>query len=54
MAHGDISKAFRPFLLPGDLKGSSEELKDKLMVDFDPQRCFVGELEASLMKYIFC
>ncbi|XP_031255043.1 nucleolar protein 6 [Pistacia vera] len=50
VAHGDVSKAFRPFLLPGDLKGSSEELKNKLMVDFNPLRCFVGDLEKEFPK----
>ncbi|KAJ4714403.1 nucleolar protein 6 [Melia azedarach] len=45
VAHGNASKAFRPFLLPGNVKGSSEELKTKLMVDFDPLSCFVRELE---------
>lgn len=53
VVRGDASKAFHPFLLSGDLKGSSEELKNKLMVDFDPLRCFVGDLEASLMKLTF-
>ncbi|KAL6542299.1 hypothetical protein OROMI_023901 [Orobanche minor] len=43
--HGKASKAFQPFLLPGDLKGSPEELKNKLMVNFDPLRYFVSDIE---------
>ncbi|XP_044469095.1 nucleolar protein 6 [Mangifera indica] len=50
VVRGDASKAFHPFLLSGDLKGSSEELKNKLMVDFDPLRCFVGDLEKEFPK----
>ncbi|KAF7828859.1 nucleolar protein 6-like isoform X1 [Senna tora] len=30
-----------------DLKGRPEELKNKLLVDFDPLRCFIRELEAN-------
>lgn len=37
-------------MLPGDLKGSLEEVKNKLLVNFDPLRCFVGDLEASLFN----
>ncbi|KAL6551884.1 hypothetical protein OROGR_008038 [Orobanche gracilis] len=43
--HGKASKAFQPFLLPRDLKGSPEELKNKLMVNFDPLRYFVSDIE---------
>ncbi|CAL5371205.1 unnamed protein product [Camellia sinensis] len=42
---GNASKVFHPFMLPRDMKGSLEELKHKLMVNFDPLRCFVGDLE---------
>ena len=45
MARGNASKVFHPFLLPGDMKGNSEALRNKLLVDFDPLRCFVGDLE---------
>ncbi|KAK7307534.1 hypothetical protein VNO77_40695 [Canavalia gladiata] len=45
VAEGHASKCFQPFLLPKDLKGTSDELKNKLMVDFDPSRCFVRDLE---------
>ncbi|KAG5560683.1 hypothetical protein RHGRI_003871 [Rhododendron griersonianum] len=45
VVRGKPSKKFHPFLLPGDMKGSLEELKHKLMVNFDPLRCFVGDVE---------
>ncbi|KAM7520198.1 hypothetical protein LguiB_019160 [Lonicera macranthoides] len=45
VAHGKPSKNFHPFILPGDMKGSLEKLKDKLMVDFDPLRFFINDLE---------
>jgi hypothetical protein len=50
VARGNASKFFHPFILPGDLKGSSEEVKNKLLVNFDPLRCFVGDLEASIFN----
>ncbi|KAK9285428.1 hypothetical protein L1049_024621 [Liquidambar formosana] len=45
VARGNASKDFHPFVLPRDMKRSLKELKDKLMVDFDPLRCFVVDLE---------
>ncbi|XP_021908004.1 LOW QUALITY PROTEIN: nucleolar protein 6 [Carica papaya] len=45
VAHGKASKSFHHFILPGDLKTSSEELKSKLMVNFDPLMSFAGDLE---------
>lgn len=45
VAQGNASKVFQPFMGPGDFKGSSKELKNKLLVNFDPLRCFVGDLE---------
>uniref|UniRef100_A0A2P2LWG1 Nucleolar RNA-associated family protein n=1 Tax=Rhizophora mucronata TaxID=61149 RepID=A0A2P2LWG1_RHIMU len=45
VANGKASKAFRPFMLPEDLRGSSEELKKGLLVDFDPLRCYIEDLE---------
>ncbi|KAI3451695.1 hypothetical protein Pfo_008360 [Paulownia fortunei] len=42
---GNASKTFQPFLLPGDMKGNLEELKNKLMVNFDPLRYFVSDIE---------
>lgn len=53
VAKGHASKFFQPFLLPKDLKGRPEELKNKLLVDFDPSRCFIRDLEASTVKMIF-
>lgn len=47
VAQGNASKAFHPFLLPEHMKGNSPDLKDTLLVDFDPLRCFIGDLEAS-------
>jgi U3 small nucleolar RNA-associated protein 22 len=52
VAKGHASKFFQPFLLPKDLKGRPEELKNKLLVDFNPSRCFIKDLEASTMKMI--
>ena len=49
VARVNASKAFDPFLLLEDMKGSLEEVKNKMMVDFDPLRCFVGDLEASIL-----
>ncbi|KAM7252197.1 hypothetical protein ACFE04_024080 [Oxalis oulophora] len=48
VAHGDASKVFHPFLMPKDLKGSLGEVQNKLLVDFDPLRCFVGDLEGEM------
>ena len=50
MVRGSASKDFHPFILPGEMNGSVKDLKHKLMVDFDPLRCFVGDLEASTPK----
>ncbi|GMN52485.1 hypothetical protein TIFTF001_021616 [Ficus carica] len=47
VARGSPSKLFHPFLLPGELKGNAKELRKKLLVDFDPLKCFVGDLKAS-------
>ncbi|WCJ24913.1 Nucleolar protein 6 [Euphorbia peplus] len=47
VARGSPSKAFHPFILPGDMKKSSlDELKNKLMVNFDPLRCYIGDVQA--------
>ncbi|KAL8044894.1 hypothetical protein ABFX02_08G076200 [Erythranthe guttata] len=45
VVRGNPSKTFRPFLLPGDTKGNLEELKNRLMVNFDPLRYFVADIE---------
>ncbi len=50
MAHGNPSNAFCPFMSRGDMEGSLEELKRKVMVNFDPLRCFVGDVEASIVE----
>ncbi|KAH9791206.1 hypothetical protein KPL71_003659 [Citrus sinensis] len=50
VARVNASKAFGPFLLLEDMKGSLEEVKNKMMVDFDPLRCFVGDLEKEHSK----
>lgn len=52
---GNASKAFQPFLLPEDMKKNMEELKNKLMVGFDPQKYLISEIEASKsITFIFC
>lgn len=45
VAFGNASQDFRPFLLPADIKGNPEEMKSKLMVNFDPLRCFIGDIQ---------
>ncbi|KAK4262169.1 hypothetical protein QN277_027756 [Acacia crassicarpa] len=45
VVRGHASKCFQPVLLPSDLKGRPEEVKSKLLVDFDPLRCFIRDLE---------
>lgn len=47
VAKGNPSKIFSPFLLPKNLKASSENIKDKLLVNFDPLRCYIADLQAS-------
>lgn len=44
---GNPSEIFHPFLIPGDLRGSLEEMKNKLMVNFDPLGHFTRDIEAS-------
>lgn len=39
------SKLFHPFISSGDMKANIEELRRKLMVDFDPSRCLIEDLE---------
>ncbi|XP_010254816.1 PREDICTED: nucleolar protein 6 isoform X2 [Nelumbo nucifera] len=45
VAKGNASKDFHPYVLPGDRHGNLEELKNKLMLNFDPMRCFVDDLK---------
>lgn len=50
VACGRPSKSFNPFMLPRDrkhIKTNIQELQNNLMVDFDPVRCFVNEIEVS-------
>ncbi|XP_010533807.1 PREDICTED: nucleolar protein 6 [Tarenaya hassleriana] len=48
VARGKASNAFHPFLLHRDSKRSPGELKDKLMVNFEPTECFVRELQKEI------
>ncbi|XP_038701272.1 nucleolar protein 6 isoform X2 [Tripterygium wilfordii] len=45
LARGNVCKNFHPFILAQDLKGSYKELQNQLLVNFDPLRCFIGDLE---------
>ncbi|KAK7406701.1 hypothetical protein VNO78_08331 [Psophocarpus tetragonolobus] len=45
VAEGRSSNCFQPFLLPKDLKGRPEELKNKLLIDFDPSKFFIRDLK---------
>lgn len=47
VVRGNPSKIYQPFTLLGGMKGTKEELKDKLLIDFDPVKCFIKDLEAS-------
>ncbi|CAN6462854.1 unnamed protein product [Victoria cruziana] len=42
---GDVSKAFAPYIPLKDLIGSSQDAKNKLMVNFDPAKCFVEDIK---------
>lgn len=44
---GKPSKLFHPFIMPGGLDANIEGIHKKLMVDFDPFRCFVKDLEVT-------
>lgn len=46
VVRGNASKIFQPFMLLGDVKGVKEEPEDKLLIDFDPLRCFIKDLES--------
>ncbi|XP_022856582.1 nucleolar protein 6 [Olea europaea var. sylvestris] len=45
IVRGNPSEIFHPFLIPGDLRGSLEEMKNKLMVNFDPLGHFTRDIE---------
>lgn len=51
MVRGNPSKIYQPFTLLGGMKGTKEELKDKLLIDFDPMKCFIKDLEASEQSF---
>lgn len=48
VACGNSSKDFSPILRPKDVKGSLDVRKTKLMVDFDPLRCYLVDLQVSV------
>ncbi|XP_009777139.1 uncharacterized protein [Nicotiana sylvestris] len=45
VVRGHATKIFHPFILPGDFKVNYGELKSKLMVNFDPIRCFITDIQ---------
>ena len=51
---GRASKSFHPFLLAGvgtGIKACLEDLKDKVMIDFNPVRCFIDEIEVRISQW---
>ncbi|CAN0861852.1 Nucleolar protein 6 [Linum grandiflorum] len=51
IARGNATKSFGPFFTSEDFKGNLQQLKDKLLIGFDPLRCYVTELkELSTVK----
>ncbi|CAN1814117.1 Nucleolar protein 6, partial [Linum perenne] len=46
IVHGNATKSFAPFFTAEDFKGNLQQLKDKLLVDFNPLRCYVTDLKA--------
>ncbi|KAK6922708.1 Nrap protein, domain 6, partial [Dillenia turbinata] len=47
VARGKASKIFHPLISPKDMRDNLENLRNKLLVDFDPLRCFLDDIEAS-------
>ncbi|CAN1814119.1 Nucleolar protein 6, partial [Linum perenne] len=45
IVHGNATKSFAPFFTAEDFKGNLQQLKDKLLVDFNPLRCYVTDLK---------
>ncbi|CAN4080066.1 unnamed protein product [Withania somnifera] len=45
VVRGHATKIFHPSFSPGDFKVKSGELRSKLMVNFDPIRCFIADIE---------
>lgn len=52
MASGNATKSFSPFISPRDIKANPEKAQSKVMVDFDPLKCLLGDLEASMVKSV--
>lgn len=55
MVQAKASKLFQPFISSVDTKVNIEELQRKLMVDFDPSRCLIEDLEVNsdMLTYIW-
>ncbi|XP_038874530.1 nucleolar protein 6 [Benincasa hispida] len=45
IAKGNPSKIFSPYLSPRNLKACSDNIKDKLLVNFDPLSCYIADLQ---------
>ncbi|RWR95731.1 nucleolar protein 6 isoform X1 [Cinnamomum micranthum f. kanehirae] len=45
VVEGDVCKGFNPYITLGNRHQSFEEARERLMVNFDPTRCFVEDLE---------
>ncbi|RAL52526.1 hypothetical protein DM860_017220 [Cuscuta australis] len=45
VVRGKPTKTFHPFILTANLRNSYKELKSKMMVDFDPLKCFITEIK---------
>lgn len=45
VASGNATKSFSPFISPRDIKANPEKAQSKVMVDFDPLKCLLGDLE---------
>ncbi|GAA0178293.1 RNA metabolism protein [Lithospermum erythrorhizon] len=45
VACGNATKIFDPIVSVKNFKGSIEELKSRLMVDFDPLKCYIADIQ---------
>ncbi|XXG81413.1 hypothetical protein AAC387_Pa09g2055 [Persea americana] len=45
VVEGDVCKGFNPYITLGNRHQSFEEVRERLMVNFDPTRCFAEDLE---------
>lgn len=50
VTRGNASNGFHPFLGPDELKGSLQDVRNKIMVDFDPLQCFLRDVQASYLE----